>query len=130
MGANDAAEQLVEAKAEVVRLERENTRLYEALERALSKLGVEGDGDLADVPAAIASIAAAIASGASTAETGEWMLRCDAPGCTVRLPAIEQLRGTGEFGESVAREVARREGWTHDPVTAREFCRTHSRSGS
>ena len=46
------------------------------------------------------------------AESGDWMLECDVPGCGVRYAAQEDLRGTGDAGAREARRRAALDGWS------------------
>lgn len=50
----------------------------------------------------------------------DWMLECD--GCGRRMPPFEPLRGLGDLGLSVARELAAEEGWRSDRVRDIDTC--------
>lgn len=56
----------------------------------------------------------------------DWMLECN--GCLRRMPAFEPLRGLGDEGLSVAREMAAAEGWTSQPARDLDLCPSCSRS--
>jgi hypothetical protein len=52
--------------------------------------------------------------------SSDWMLMCDS--CGDKLPAEEEMRGSGEWGLEIVRRNAEADGWTCDYSQDSDSC--------
>ena len=58
----------------------------------------------------------------------DWMIECDI--CQRRMPPFEPIRGLQDEGLSMARDMAKAEGWTSDAANDVDLCPTCRRSNA